>query len=640
MSLPRADKVSYYCCYWFSSDLHDNSQRFAQIMLYLTHYPFAGGILFSFSRKTTKCRIFEPDRFRFLCSRLARVRKQLRWFDEARCCCFSCLSNRICFQYKQINQYAIKDHRWLLTLVEMLVSINCLRLNDSLDQHDRDGYQDRTRREERERERGKTISSCFSTKEGSPSSICEAISSFAVFATISRHIHICVSVDHCCQTVLKYSSAAITFETMSVMPVIPSEHLLILMGCSLLLTCIFLIQLSAGLCNLVVRCYCQRVIKRRHIFNLYLFHHLIICTVRSLIIFLACLSIVVTNQCFAIEFPIHFLLLLSTFDLLLIVIGETVHFWDSAINHRSTLHSRCCLVFGMLFNYFASSMFLSIHITMTGDHPVLMDLCETTRKRFFLTPMQNDERSLMPTFITYALFILSDLLTVSWIYISYREILNLNQKRLVSLFFHALIFTEFKEYERTAMVNWSLKRLRTVSISVLSNIIVILPVLTIRVFDLQLTEGQRLFFIYLTMLPWLDSITFLFYAEIRSSCCCCCSRRRFTDEDFHRLQRIGRRLSAYRENKGILLNIENKWITLTSDFPVLSLHIPVCIDMGVLDLTISSFLNQIGELIFLSFSHNLRLPEKWKWITPAAKRETALCLFWTRKKRIADRCTR
>lgn len=343
---------------------------------------------------------------------------------------------------------------------------------------------------------------------------------------------------------------------MSSMPVIPSEHLLILMGCSLLLTIVFSIQLLAGLWNVVVRYYCQRAIKRRHVFNLYLFHHLIICVARSSIVFLACLSIAVNNQCLAIEFPIHFLLLLSTFDLLLIVIGETVHFWDSTINHRSTLHSKCCLIFGMLFNYFASSLFLAIHITMTGDHPVLMDLCETTRKRFFLTPIQNDERSLMPTIITYGFFLLSDLLTVSWIYVSYRDIFNLRQKSLASLFFHTLVFTKFKEYERTAMINRSLKRLRTLGLSVLSNIVAILPVLTIRLFDLPLTKAQRLFFIYLTMLPWLDSITFPFYTEIQSSCFRCCSKRTFANEDYYRLQRIGHRLSSYRENKTELQNIE------------------------------------------------------------------------------------
>ena len=335
----------------------------------------------------------------------------------------------------------------------------------------------------------------------------------------------------------------------------PREHLFLLMSLTIGLLVVFLSQFVAGLWNLVLHSRCKRSTRRRFIFNLYLIHHLIICIIRCLIVFLACISILITDQCLAIEFPMHFLLLLSTFDLLLIIIGETVHFWDSAINRRSTLHSKSCLIFGMFFNYFVSSLFLSIHMTMSGENPVLIELCQINRKRFFLRPTTNDERSLMPTIITYLLFILLDLLTLSWIYISYRDILNLKQKRLVTLFFHSLVFTRFKEHERLMMVNQSLKRLRTIALSVLSNMIVILPVLTIKIFDISLTKSQRLFVLYLTTLPWFDSLAFIFYRETQLTCLDCCSKRSASSEDFYRRQRIGRRLSSYRENKRVLPSI-------------------------------------------------------------------------------------
>ena len=113
---------------------------------------------------------------------------------------------------------------------------------------------------------------------------------------------------------------------MAMLLVVPREHLLLLMSLTIGLLVVFLSQFLAGLWNLVLHSRCKRSTRRRFIFNLYLIHHLIICIIRCLIVFLACISILITDQCLAIEFPMHFLLLLSTFDLLLIIIGATVHF--------------------------------------------------------------------------------------------------------------------------------------------------------------------------------------------------------------------------------------------------------------------------------------------------------------------------
>lgn len=336
----------------------------------------------------------------------------------------------------------------------------------------------------------------------------------------------------------------------SMLLIIGRRDIIILMTLSIIMIWIFFFQVFAGLWNLVRYFYEQSLFKRRArrvVFNVYLFHHLVICLVRCTIIFFACLSIIVTSECLNIELVLHFLLLLSTFDLLLMVIGESVHFWDSAINRKSTLHSKCCLIFGILFNYFVSSLFISIHITMSGDHPMLMELCQTKRKRFFLIPRNSNERSLIPTLITYMFFILLDLLTCAWIYISYRDISNIKEKRLVTLFFHSLVFTRFKDHERTTMVNRSLRRLRVIILSVLSNIFVILPVLTIKIFDISLSKFQRMFLVYFTMLPWLDCLTFLSYDETRLNGIGCCPKNTSGKTERYQRQRIGRRLSAYRD---------------------------------------------------------------------------------------------
>jgi hypothetical protein len=51
--------------------------------------------------------------------------------------------------------------------------------------------------------------------------------------------------------------------------------------------------------------------------------------------------------------------------------------------------------------------------------------------------------------------------------------------------------------------------------------------------------------VYLTTLPWIDCITFLFYNEMRFNWKKCFSKKIIVDE---RQQRIGRRLSSYRES--------------------------------------------------------------------------------------------
>jgi hypothetical protein len=249
------------------------------------------------------------------------------------------------------------------------------------------------------------------------------------------------------------------------------------------------------------------------------------------------------------EVFIHFFLLLSTFDLLLIIIGETAHFWDSTVNHKSTLYSKCCLIFGMIFNYFLSSLFFSIHITMNGESPIIIELCQTTRKKDFLfLDNNNDEMYLIPTIISYVLFILIDLLTCSWIYVSYRDINSLKRKRLATVFFHSLVFTRFKKYERSAMVNRSLKRLLSISLFLISNIISTLPLLTIKISNISLNTHQRIIFIYFTTLPWIDSITFLFYDEMKFNGIKIFSKKIVVNDNFYRQQRIGRRLSSYRES--------------------------------------------------------------------------------------------
>jgi len=139
--------------------------------------------------------------------------------------------------------------------------------------------------------------------------------------------------------------------------------------------------------------------------------------------------------------------------------------------------------------------------------------------------------------ITDVLFILIDLLTCSCIYISYRDIGNLKRKRL-----------EFKKNKSSGMVDRSLKRLIAISLFVISNIIVTLPLLTIKISNISLNIYQRIFFVYLTTLPWIDCITFLFYDETKFNGIKIFSKKIVLNENFYRQQRIGRRLSSYREN--------------------------------------------------------------------------------------------
>ena len=327
---------------------------------------------------------------------------------------------------------------------------------------------------------------------------------------------------------------------------IPAVHLFGLIAFDLVLMIIFFIQFLAGLRNILTHFSCQKLSKQRPIFNLYLFHHLIVCLTRCLIILLTCLSLLISHHCLSIKISIHFLLLLSTFDLLLIVIGETSHFWDSTINHKGTLYSKCCLFFGIIFDYFIASLFLAIHITMNGESPVLIEFCQKTNKSVFFTLSITEEKSVIPTMITFVLFILIDLLTCSWIYVSFRDIHNLKHKRLATVFFHSLIFTKFKSNERSAMVNRSLKRLLAISLFLISNIIATLPLLTIKIWGLSINVPLRITFIYLTTLPWLDCLTFLFYDEVKFNGMKIFSKKITSKEHFYRQQRIGRRLSSYR----------------------------------------------------------------------------------------------
>jgi hypothetical protein len=98
------------------------------------------------------------------------------------------------------------------------------------------------------------------------------------------------------------------------------------------------------------------------------------------------------------------------------------------------------------------------------------------------------------------------------------------------------------------MVHRSLKRLLAISLFVISNIIVTLPLLTIKISNISLNIYQRIFFIYLTTLPWIDCITFLFYDETKFNGIKVFSKKIVLNENFYRQQRIGRRLSSYREN--------------------------------------------------------------------------------------------
>jgi hypothetical protein len=332
---------------------------------------------------------------------------------------------------------------------------------------------------------------------------------------------------------------------MAVIFLVPRLCVFILMSLSLLLGIVLLSQFIAGIYNAMKTYYQKTMRNHRHIFNLYLFHHLIICIIRCIITFLICFYLVIYNECLSLEFAIDFLLLLSTFNLFLIIIGETAHFWDSTINHRSTIYSKYCLIFGLIFNYFLSILFLSVYIIIGGGHPLMIDLCKIIKQKLNFDSNYENEKSSLPIRIIYILFILFDLLTCLWIYITYKDIAKLKRKRLATVFFQSLVFTNFKENERTKMVNQSLKRILSICLFLLSNIIVILPVLTMKVFHINFNIYFRIIFIYLTILPWCESITFLFFHELKFRLI----RQNFpTKKDHHSQELIGRRLSSYRES--------------------------------------------------------------------------------------------
>ena len=332
--------------------------------------------------------------------------------------------------------------------------------------------------------------------------------------------------------------------TMAEIILISRLHVFIFIVFNLSLIFLFLLQFCASLWN-IVKHFCRtKLTNQRPIFNLYLFNHLIVCLFRCLLIFLSNFSLLLFRHCVPIEVFIHFLLLISTFDLLLIIIGETAHFWDSTISSHSSLYSKCCLAFGMILNYFVAGLFLSLHLIMHGENLILVEFCQLTNRTFVT------EQSLVPTLITYVLFILINLLTCSWIYLSYRDIRDLKHKRLATMFFHSLIFTKLKRNERLTMVNRSLKRLLAISLFVLSNILSTLPMLTLRLSQFTIDYRLRIVLIYFTVLPWLDCLTLFFYDEMKFNGIKIFSKRMISSEYFYRQQRIGRRLSSYQESVG------------------------------------------------------------------------------------------
>ena len=327
---------------------------------------------------------------------------------------------------------------------------------------------------------------------------------------------------------------------------IPHWFLFTLLILSSLLILILGQHLSVG-CYHALRILRQKTkTNHRIVLNLYVFHHLSVSIIRSTIILLNCLFILINNQCLSLEFVLHFLLLLSTFDILLIIIGEAAHFWDTTINRESTLYSKCFLIFGLCLIYFVSSLFLAIHITMDGDNPLIVNICKAVKRKLFVSSNGEAEQSIIPTMILYTLFILLNFLTLLWIRIIYRDIAKLKRKRLATVFFYSLTFTKYKQFERSKMVNQTLKRLRAVCLLVLSNIIAILPILTIKIFNIQLNRWFHLFLIYLTILPWCESIIFLFFEEMRYRS----MRTNFPSQKKTHLQQIvGTRLSAYRDSR-------------------------------------------------------------------------------------------
>lgn len=332
---------------------------------------------------------------------------------------------------------------------------------------------------------------------------------------------------------------------MSMRVLIPRWSLFILLSSSFSLMIILSIQFLLGLVNGIRYLRRKSLTAQRSIYNLYLFHHLFISILRSLSIAMICLFLLLENQCLSLEYFIHFLLLLSTFDLFLLIIGEVAHFWDSTINHSSTLYSKCFLLVGILSIYFVSTLFLSIHITMEGDNPLIFVLCENFQEKSLASPTEL-ERASIPTIILYILFCLLNLLTFLWIYVSYKDIEKLKRKRLATVFFTSLVFTKFKDAERKAMVNLSLKRLSAIYLFVLSNIIAILPILTIKVFKISCSPTMYLVFTYITALPWCESLTCLCFPEMRYHPF---EKPFFSLENQLLRQQIGSRLSSYSETR-------------------------------------------------------------------------------------------
>ncbi|CAF4636322.1 unnamed protein product, partial [Rotaria sp. Silwood2] len=225
--------------------------------------------------------------------------------------------------------------------------------------------------------------------------------------------------------------------------------------------------------------------------------------------------------------------------------ARQAHFWDSTINYKSTLYSKYCLIFGIVFIYFLSGLFVSIHMTMSGDNPLIINICQLIKQKVFFFQYYDNETSLIPTRILYIFFILLNLLTLTWIYTSYKNISKLKRKCLATIFFYTLVLTKFEGNERSNLVNRSLKRLLFVLLFVLSNIIAIFPALTIKAFNITLNINFRIFFTYLTILPWCESLTFLFFTEMKFNFI----KKSFKSKKNPDLQqRIGTRLRSYREN--------------------------------------------------------------------------------------------
>lgn len=304
-------------------------------------------------------------------------------------------------------------------------------------------------------------------------------------------------------------------------------------------------QLIVGISHSMVILRRKSMINQRKVINFYIFHHIAICIIRSFIVLLVSIFILLGDRCLSVEFILHFLLLLSTFDLLLIIIGETAHFWDSSINHRSTLYSKCFLAFGLCLIYSVSSLFLAIHITMGGDNPLVISLCKNIKRKLHIHQFVELEQSIVPTVILYVFFLLINVLTVSWIYIAHKDIAKLKRKSLASVFFYTLLPTKSKETERSQLVDQSLKRLKSICIFVLSNMIAILPVLTMNIFYKNPHFSIKLTIIYFSILPWIESVMFLFFPELNHRAI----KKRMSFNSYRVQKRIGERLSSHRDTR-------------------------------------------------------------------------------------------